>query len=78
VEFLDEARAIAVGRGSESDACYIGALKEQSQKWRAFANQLPNFGIKPDGFYNAVVWATRSNPEGEAILREYERLGFTR
>ena len=73
-DMFDEVVATTKKRNSDSDSCLVGALKEQSEKWRAFARSADD-GIRENGFYDLVLHQFRNDPQ---TLSAFKRYGFYR
>ena len=53
-QFIDEVISIANERHVERNDGFIAIIKEQDQKWRAFARLVPD--VKPSGFIDCVAF----------------------
>jgi hypothetical protein len=72
-DFFKEADHLGRMRRVTTDAGLTAILREQSQKWRAFARLVP--GIAEDGFYLTVQEIYQDQPE---VLEELRKNGFVR
>jgi hypothetical protein len=70
-DFFKEADHLGKMRRVSTDAGLAAILREQSQKWRAFARLVT--GIAEDGFYLMVQEIYQEKPE---VLEELRKNGF--
>lgn len=71
--FIGEAEELLETRHASTDSACAAVYREMSEKWRAFARLAP--GVRPEGFYNAVMSAMTKHPDLIAALKKN---GFTR